>query len=360
MRAITLDSDGNLYALNSAGGPTGYGSITVYSSGSSGDAAPIQTITSSFTGINSSSGIAMDSAGKIYVTNGFGGSGFPGGSLAIFPAGSYATAAPASVIAGANTGLDFPQKVALDATGNISVLNLNNVLTVYPVGSAGNVTPNETINIRGGNLGPSGIARGIGGELYVANQGAVKCNNGPCHQTSMGSVDIYPAHAKGDASPSAVISGYAAGIASPSAIAVSKRNNIFVANMGPLDCQCGCFPIDAGSITVYVSGSEAGAKPIATIQGPRTRLEIPEAIAVDSTENIYVVNAAGFEGFFCEAAGSAIEQVPGLFEFGEFGGSSSILIFKAGSDGDTPPIGTIGGPFTALGGSAIAIGPSGP
>jgi hypothetical protein len=128
---------------------------------------PIDTISSSFTGISYSSGIAMDSKGSIYVTNEIGGADFPNGTLAIFPAGSYATTSPASVIGGDNTGLVYPESVALDAKGNISVLSLGNVVTVYPAGSAGNVTPSATINLAG-NIAPSGIARGTGGELYVA------------------------------------------------------------------------------------------------------------------------------------------------------------------------------------------------
>jgi hypothetical protein len=47
-------------------------------------------------------------------------------------------------------------------------------------------------------------------------------------------------------------------------------------------------------------------------------------------------------------------------EFGTFAfGGNSILIFKAGSDGDTPPIARIHGPFTGVSASGIAIGPSG-
>ncbi len=379
--AMTLDPDGNIYALNGA-------KVTTFSAGSSGDAAPINTFTSAFTGIDGSSGIALDSAGKIYVANSYGGPDFPNGSLSIFAPGSYATTAPASVIMGDNTGLNYPQKLAVDAGGNISALNIDGTITEYPAGSTGNVTPSETINLSD-NIDAVGIARGADGALYVANQGGVQCNNnGHCHQTSLGSINVYSANANGNAKASAVITGYATGIASPSAITVSKRGNIFVANEGPVDCSFGCCPVGDGSITVYAPVSVANAKPIATIQGALTQLEIPEGIAVDSNENIYVVDGGssvnGGRGGKVGRAGSwgegcALEQgttasiaggdfagknpdifiVPGVFDTG-IPISISILEFKAGSNGNTPPSAIIRGPFTALGGSAIAIGPSGP
>ncbi len=360
---ITLDSSGNLYALNSGGGPLDRGSITVYPSGSTGDAAPINIITSSFTGIGYSSAIATDSKGKIYLTNVAGGSDFPGGSVAIYPAGGYATTAPISVIGGDNTGLNSPQQVAVDAKGDVSVLNGNHVVTVYPAGRGGNAMPSATLNIdRNGNFVPTGIARGPGGALYVANQGAVTCNaKGHCRETSLGSIDIYPAHATGNANPSAVILGPDTNLASPSAIAVSERGNIFVANQGLPTCtQYGCFPNGTGSLTVYASGSTADAKPIAIIGGPRTRLGSPFGIAVDANENIYVLASgltAGVNGGRGGKTGS--EVFYGCESLG-FVDGSSILMFKAGSDGDIPPIASIRGPFTALGGSAIAIGPGGP
>jgi hypothetical protein len=385
VRATTLDADGDLYLANDGGGPTDQGSITVYSPGASGDAAPINTITSGFTGISFATGIAMDSRGKIYVIKDPGGSNLTGGSVLIFPVGSYATGAPASVIEGADTGLNFPQKVALDARGNISVLNSNNVnsdnvITVYPAGSAGDVTPDTTLNIRTGNLGASGIARGFDGKLYVADQGSINCNsNGQnCLQTSLGAIDIYPVRANGNASPGSVIVGHNTNLSTPSEIDVSRRGNIFVAHEGPQKCLYGCFAQGDGRITVNAAGSAGNALPIATIQGPHTLLHFPGAIAVDANENIYVVDGevGGGQpfrnGFFTEGTtnqglammnepqGPGVWLLPGQFEFGTFVLSNdSILIFKAGSDGDTAPIATIHGPFTGLQPSGIAIGPSG-
>src|ERR1700678_3743842 len=176
---IALDSGGNIYVSNGFGGPTQRGSVTVYGAGSSGDAVPINVITSNNTGINDASSIAVDSSGNIYVAN-----DFPFGvrSIDIYPAGSYATGPPIATIAGDNTELSDPFAVALDSSGNIYVLNqsddgrADNAITVYPAGSNGDVTPSATFNIDPtGESFPSGMAADAAGALYLANQGGLSC-----------------------------------------------------------------------------------------------------------------------------------------------------------------------------------------
>jgi len=347
--AIALDANGNLYALNSSGGPAGTGSVTEYSAGSIGDVAPINTITSSFTGINNSSAIAVDAGGKIYVTNQF------ENSVGIYAAGSYATGPPIATITGEKTGLNFPFSIGLDANNNIFVLNSNDTVTVYGAGDVGDATPTKTICIDTiGNNAPNAIAVSPGGALYVANQGVITCNSRQCHETSPGSIDIYPARSSGNAKPSAVISGPDTNLAYPTAIAVSNRGNIFVANLGPPVCgNCGCIPGTQGSVSFYASGSEGDAKPLATIEGPHTRMGLPGAIAVDANENVHVLNNV-FRGY----------DVISRFACGEtfsFVSGAPVEVFSAGSNGDAAPIGTIGGPYTGLSNSSgIAVGRGGP
>jgi sugar lactone lactonase YvrE len=357
---IALDADGNLYVSNGTGGPIGKGSVTIYAAGSSGDAAPTNTVTSIFNGLLDSYGIAVDSTGEIYVTNG------AANSVEIFAPDSLAIGTPTAIIAGANTGLDFPISVALDSNDNIYVLNFNATIAIYPPNSSGDVSPKKIITFdTKGNLIPTGIAVGPEGTLYVANEGYVKCNASGknCHQTSVGNIGIFAPGSERNAS--AVIAGVDTNLASPSAIAVSSSGKIFVANQGGGSSNNPPYFIpsaNTGNVTVFAPGSEADAKPIANITGSHTGLGDPVGIAVDAHENIYVLNGSnpcGEEFVHCFGEGS---QLPGYLDFGPPppGIGSSILVFKAGSNGDAKPIATIDGTFTDINGSAIAIGPAGP
>jgi len=389
---IALDSGGSLYVANSYGGPTGGGSVTVYPAGSSGDAVPTTTITSSFSGIDGASGIAVDSAGNIYVANQSGGPrGL--GIVTIYPAVSYGAGPPIATIAGDNTGLLNPFGVAVDSSGSIFVLNNGNAITVYPAGSSGDVTPKATFNIDGsGKNSPTGMAVDAHGDVYVANRSSVGCNQRSCYQTGADSIATYRAGSHGNAEPSAVIVGPDTQLATPSAIAVDHSGNIYVANQGPLKCTyyelldvfryVTCAPTGPASVTVYAPGSSGDVMPIATISGAKTELRLPNGITVDSYGNIYVLNF-GFRGQVQTqvfggmpvARGTVVqngrtaitEGIPvggTTVEIGQYeqaqAGIDAILIFGAGSDGDVAPAGGIGGPYTGLYGPVgIAIGPAG-
>src|SRR5579862_6708653 len=78
---IAFDSSGNLNVANVTGGPDGFGSITVYAGGSNGNVTPIATISDDpscapcdNTGLTLPNSIALDSSGNIYVANSAGGS----------------------------------------------------------------------------------------------------------------------------------------------------------------------------------------------------------------------------------------------------------------------------------------------
>ncbi|MGA9725823.1 MAG: NHL repeat-containing protein [Candidatus Binatus sp.] len=366
---IALDSGGNLYVLNGQSGVTQFGSVIVYAAGSSGDAIPNTKITSNYTGINGPSSIALDSVGNIYVANELGGTG---GSIDIYPGGSYATGPPIATIAGDNTELSDPFRIALDSSGNIFVLDGGGdyAITEYPAGSAGDAVPNATLNIdQSGKSSPTGMAVGRGGAVYIANQGSLNCNRRTCYQASPDSVAVYRLDSS-DTRPIAVISGPNTQLASPTAIAVDHGGNIYVTNDGPLKYECGpgfCsfFSAGPGSVTVYAPGSNADVKPIATIGGIKTGIGAPYGIALDSNGNIYVLNdpsVASADPSVHPARKKGGVPVGGTVEVGEFGPNvEPILIFAADSDGDVAPIGSIGGRFTGLYGAAgIAVGPGGP
>lgn len=346
--AMTLDSDRNLYVLNNEAGPTGNGSVTIYPAGSTGDAVPSATITSSFTGATGASGVAVDSAGNIYVANSI--SGYQG-SIDIYPAGSFATGGPPmTTITGADTGLATPSGIALDSSDNIYALNVDDEsVTVYPAGSVGDATPSAVFTISSGETFPTGIAVNPRGKLYITVGATVKCNRRSCHQTSAGSVVVYPAGSDGNGNPSAIISGPNTRLESPSALAVEHGGNLYVTNQGPSQCKpgCQCIPNGSGSITVYGPNSNGNAAPIVTIAGANTGLRFPDGITFDSSGNIYVTNGPPPIGI-CASFPRASAPTEG-----------AILIFAPGSNGNVAPIASIKGPATGLNNPlGIAIGPA--
>ena len=374
---MVLDSDRNLYVSNSFGGAGG-GSVTVYRSGASGNAAPLTTITSDFTGIaGGASKLAMDSTGKIYVAN-FQGNGRPD-SVTVYSAGSYAVGAPIATISGDNTGLSSPIGVGVDANGNISVLDDNGTVTTYAAGSSGNATPIATLSINSGkNTEATGIAVGRSGKIYVSVTGVVICRERSCHQTSPGKVLVYRAGSDGNAKPAALISGPDTGLASPSAVAADQNGYLYVTNEGPAKVPY-VVPVGfsikvtkagPGSITIYQPGSDGDQKPIATIAGEITKIVSPTGIALDENTNIYVLN--GFGGSLggghdsVDTVSQSLQRNTartGIPKGGSVDTYSKveILEFAAGGNGDVAPVSSIGGPFTGLNyPEGIAIGPTGP
>lgn len=150
---VAVDAKGNIYVANVTnfeGGASGSGSITIYRSGSNGNVKPIGTIAGPDTGLHDPVGVAVDCSGNIYVANYEGGpSEF--GSVTVYPPGSDGDAKPARAIVGVDTGIRQPYGVALDSAGNIYVANYTGgesragSVTVYGADADGNAKPSRII-----------------------------------------------------------------------------------------------------------------------------------------------------------------------------------------------------------------------
>jgi len=228
---MALDSQGNIYVTNELRFPIKQhesfdrGRLTVYPAGSSGNITPIATISGATTGLAFPVGIALDSAGNIYVTNFYTANTSSGlrfdASITVYAAGSKGNARPTAIIAGDNTNLGYPQGLALDSSRNLYVTG--DGIKVYPAGSNGDVSPAATIvGADTGLAGPIGIALDSGGSLYVLNSYG--------GTTQHGSVTIYPAGSSGDTVPAATITSNFTGLDFASGIAVDSTGNIYVAN----------------------------------------------------------------------------------------------------------------------------------
>jgi hypothetical protein len=172
------------------------------------------------------------------------------------------------------------------------------------------------------------IAVDRGGNIYVSNEGGPVSGN----LERRSGVTIYPAGSDGNVKPIATLRGTSVdmtkpccdpcgnntGIQNAFGIAVDSHGNLYVADYsseyGP-------------SVLVFSSGTRGNARPASVISGPHTGLHGPTAIAVDSQGDIYVADDD-----------SRTRR-------------GSILLYRAGSNGDAPPIGVIerdGGMFSQI------------
>jgi len=227
---IVLDSKQNLYVVNATGGSSFQGSITIYKETSTGNATPIGTISGANTGLNFPYAIALDSADNIYVANAVGGPDFQG-SVTIYKAYSDGNIRPLATISDNpscapcdNTGLNTPSGIALDSSANIYVTNSGSLngggdsVTVYPPLGSSTGTLNETpnFNITGSDTGldvPQGLTLDPSGNIYVLNNGSFT--------GGADSLTAYPPASNGNAAPTLTLSGPLTGLGLPQGITIA-------------------------------------------------------------------------------------------------------------------------------------------
>ncbi|MGH7813491.1 MAG: SBBP repeat-containing protein, partial [Candidatus Binataceae bacterium] len=301
--SIVADSAANLYVANRYGGPDLTGSLLKFTSGLLGNVPPAATIeNSAATGLDYPQGLTMDSGGKIYVANAKGDT--TPGSITVYAANSFGTAAPMRDIEGADTGLDAPFGVAVYSGGSIYVTNSQAAgsVAVYSSGATGDAAPAKTISgIGTGLLYPEAIALDSSGNIYVVNNAALFTNvsctaagmpaacctgsgTGTCGLQADDSIAYFPAGTNGDVAPTQSITGANTEMNNPYGLAVDSSGKIYVTNFGV-----------GGALLIYAAGSNGvTVAPIATLSGPSTHLDLPEAVYVDSSGNVYVANRNDF------------------------------------------------------------------
>jgi hypothetical protein len=282
-----------LYAANQAGN-----SVTVYASGATGNAKPIQDISGSNTGLGIPFDVAVDGSGNTYATNIQDGENTD--VITVYAAGATGNVAPIRDIIGAP--YHYPKGIAVDPiNGDLYVAKANSsAIFFYAPSANGNVPPIG--RIQGSQTGldePYGVALDASGNIYVANVGNT-------------SVTVYAAGSTGNVAPTRTIAGTRTALDGPHQLALDSSSNIYVANSA--------YDSGKGSLTVYAAGANGNVAPIETIEGSATKLDGANGIALDGSNNIYAAN----------------------------GGNNSITVYAAGSNGNAAPINTIDGANTGL------------
>jgi streptogramin lyase len=186
-RGVAVDAAGKIYITN-----FGAGALTTYT--------PNGTPTTPTIGLTAPWGVAVDAAGKIYVANfGYG----SGDSVSTFTANGAPTSPRISM------GLSSPQDVAVDAAGKIYVTNYGNGIGVVTTYLPNGVQTTPTI---GTVSGPEGVAVDAAGKIYVAN-------------SSNNTVTTF----NSDGTPSTPT---ITGLSNPQGVAVDATGKIYVTNVG--------------------------------------------------------------------------------------------------------------------------------
>jgi sugar lactone lactonase YvrE len=295
---VALDANDTLYVAS-----TTEPGITVYAPGTGGDVPPVRTVNGPQSGLSASLGIAVDRRANLYVANGPRPKGR--GAVRVYGSAANGYAAPIRLLTGAATGLDQPGDVAFDSRGDMYVVNTDwqgmGLVTVYGPEVHGNASPIRTIT--GPNTllrRPIKLAVGPGDTLYVLN--AFRWWK---YGTDNVTVTVYAPGAAGDVEPVRSIivnagrrsAGGRLGLEWPGGIAVDERGTVYLANYRP-----------GAAVAVYPPGAEGDVAPTRLIQGGKTRLAGPVAVALDGQGLLHVASVPEPAGF-SRSSGLGIDLV---------------------------------------------------
>lgn len=293
--ALAACGGGNT-ATTAASGTTSSASSTSPASSTPSAAAQVSTLAGSgATGqangqgtaasFNDPVGVVVDASGNVYVAD-------TGGNLIrkVDANGNVTTIAGSGAHGSANgqgtaASFDFPNRIAVDASGNIYVADSSNNL-IRKIDTAGNVTTLAGSPTAGSTNGqgtsasfnfPAGIARDASGNLYVADTG----NNLIREIDASGNVTTFAGSGVQGASNGR---GTAASFNSPRGIVFDGAGNLYVADSGNNLIR----KIDASGNVTTIAG--AGAQGSANGQRTAASFNDPEGLAVDASGSVYVAD----------------------------------------------------------------------
>jgi trimeric autotransporter adhesin len=220
---------------------------------------------------------------------------------------------PSGSLAAVNAPLGAVTGVAVDAAGNVFVVDPDNNLVL-------GISANGTLNVVAGNGipgfsgdggpatsaslgGPSGIAVDSSGNLYIADT-----ENNRIRKVSNGAITTVAGDGdsgfSGDGGPAA-----SASLDFPSGVAVDSAGNIYIADVGNNRVRKVSFGTNTtGTITTVAGNGNAG---FSGDGGPAASasLNLPNGVAVDLAGNLYIADTAN--GRIRKVSSGAISTVAG-------------------------------------------------
>jgi len=289
-------------------------SVLLYGANGQGGFQLNGTISGGNTGINSPSGLAVDTQSHLYVSS------YYENTVSVFPTTSLGNVSPSTILTGSSTKLSSPIGIAIDGNGVLYAANNNNgTVTEYQTSELNvftgdvNLAPSREITSSHTTADPKdfdvprGIAVDGNSDMYISsyienwvNAYCAGASGTPTPLSTLPSwfsdiivISLDPEDLPDD---TAGWGGAIAGIVDvavtaiggstdlegqPTGIAVGPNGFVYVANQLQ------------NSVSVFTIGSDGAPNLIAVIEGAQTGLNEPAGVAVDQNGCLYVANAQG-------------------------------------------------------------------
>ena len=370
---VAVDSAGNLYVADLSNDeireitPSGVVSTLAGSAAQTGSSDG----TGSAARFDDPEGVAVDSAGNIYVAD------YVNAEIReITPSGMVTTLAGSPEQYGSTNGTGSTARfngatgVAVDSAGNLYVADLWN-------DEIRRISPSGVVTTLAGSPGQLGFADGTGSaaSFYWPNGVAVDSEGNVCVADGEND-EIRSVSPSGVVTTLAGVTGYgssdgigsAARFEGPFDVAVDSAGNVYVADQGNEEIR----KITPSGVVTTLAGS-AGHYGSLNGTGSAARFDDPMGVAVDSAGNVYVADQGNEEirkitpsGVVTTLAGSAGQQgsLDGTGSAARFRSPTSLAVDSAGNvyvaDGENDEIRKItpSGVVTTLAGSAGQTGSS--